>query len=203
MRFCRLLLIAGLLSTSLSTVWAEEGSEGKPLPPEKVQIIYENLLAPEGDAFRLPGTKDQALSQGAQSASVPETGDEKMTAQRVAGILKGRNITLQGKPGHWQFVHEEMQVFLLVDPESNRVRLVTPLARLDLLRQDPDFVEVDLLRKLLKANYLPTGDVRLCLNRHIVWAAFLHPLDTLTERDLVSALAQLVRVARETRRDES
>jgi hypothetical protein len=203
MRFCRLFLIAGVLSTSFSTVWAEEGSESKPLPPEKVQIIHENLLAPEGDAFRLPGTKDQALSQGAQSTSVPETSDEKMTAQGVAGILKGQNITLQGKPGHWQFVHEEMQIFLLVDSEGNRVRLVTPLARLDLLRQDPDFIEVNLLRKLLKANYLPTGDVRLCLNRHIVWAAFLHPLDTLTERDLLSALAQLVRVARETRRDES
>ena len=96
-----------------------------------------------------------------------------------------------------------MQVFLLVDSEGNRLRLVTPLARLGLLRQDPGFVEVELLRKLLTANYLSTGDVRLCLNRHIVWAAFFHPLDTLTERDLLSALAQLVRVARETRRDES
>jgi hypothetical protein len=98
--------------------------------------------------------------------------------------------------GRWQFLHEGMQIFLLIDSEHNRIRLVTPLTRLDLHRSNPDFNEVELLQKLLKANYLATGDVRLCLNNHVIWAAFLHPLDSLTERDLLSALGQMVEVAR-------
>jgi len=200
MGFCRLLLIAGVFSTLVSAARAEQGSENASLPPEKVSIIYENLLTPEGDASSPSAAIGEATTQEALStAASPEKSHECMTMQRVVEILQGKNAKLQGEDGHWQFVHDGMQIFLLVDADRNRIRLVTPLARLDALRQAPGFVEVDLLRKLLKANYLPTGDVRLCLNREIVWAAFLHSLDTLDERDLLSALEQLVRVARETR----
>lgn len=76
---------------------------------------------------------------------------------------------------------------------------MTPLARLDILRQKTDFNEINLLQMMMSANYLATGDVRLCTNRHIIWAVFLHPLDSLTKRDFVNALQQLAEIAKNTR----
>ncbi len=195
MRLCRLLLIAGVLLASPIAASAETGSDQKPLPPEKTHIIYNTLLAPEQDAATPSGAKEEPSAQ-------PPTADASaagMTPEKVADILGKRGITLQGEVGRWQFLYEGMQIFLLIDSEHNRIRLVTPLTRLDLLRSDPDFNEVELLQKLLKADYLATGDVRFCLNNHVVWVAFLHPLDSLTERDLLSALGQMVEVARRSR----
>lgn len=195
MRLCRLLLIASVLLMSPSAASGEKASDQKPLPPEKTRIIYETLLAPEDDAATPAGAKEEPSARPS-SADARGAG---MTPERVAEILGERDIALHGDVGHWQFLHEGMQIFLLIDSERNRIRLVTPLTRLDLHRSNPDFSEVELLQKLLKANYLATGDVRLCLNNHVVWAAFLHPLDSLTERDLLSALGQMVEVARRSR----
>jgi hypothetical protein len=161
--------------------------EADTLSPEKTQLIYDTLLPKEGDK---PGTSKRKDASG-----------QKMTVKKIAGILHEEGIDLQGKDGQWQFFHEGMQVFLLTDSNSNRVRIMTPLAKLDMLRQAPDFNEIELLQKMMRANYLATGDVRLCMNRHILWAAFLHPLDSLTERDLVGALGQLTETVKKTRND--
>ena len=186
-----LLTCALLLFSSLAT--AEEMSERDSLPPEKTTIIYETL-APTHQA-----NNGQSELKGEAPPQQPAASDAKMTAERTAEILRQHDIALQGQTGHWQFLYEDMQVFLLIDAEHNRLRLLTPLARLDVLREESDFREAELLRELLKANYSATGDARLCLNKNIIWAAFLHPSDTLTESDLLSALNQLVEVAKRAR----
>jgi hypothetical protein len=157
------------------------------LPPEKTQLIYDTLLPSQGDENAKSDIKD-----------APATAT---SVKMVAQILRGKGIDLLGKEGQWQFLYEGMQIFLLTNPDSNRIRMMTPLAKLDQLRQNPDFRETDLLQKMLRANYLATGDIRFCMNRHIIWAAFLHPLDSLTERDFVDALEQLTEIARKTRTD--
>jgi len=124
-----------------------------------------------------------------------------MTAEKMAQALRARGIEVRGELLRRQFVYADTQFFLLTEPGQNRMRLLSPLARLDTLRRDPDFNEVELLQELLKANYLATGDARFCVNRNIIWAAFLHPLDTLTERDLISALDQLADTARKVHAD--
>lgn len=194
MKSCRVLIFAGLFFVLfVSGAKAKEGSESKSLPPEKTQMIYDTLLPKEGGEAAGSETKDETAE--------PAPGAAGMTAERLAEVLREHDIDIQGKPLSLQFLHKGMQVFLLADPQHNRMRLLSPLARLDMLRRDPDFNEVELLQKMLKANYLATGDVRLCVNRHIIWAAFLHPLDSLTERDLMSALDQLAETARKTRGD--
>lgn len=192
MRFYWLVLIAGFLLLSLSVAEAEEASESGSLPPEKTRIIYETLL-PAG-----LGNRTSPEPQG-EVPPQPAVDGARMTGDTMAEILRQRNIALQGESGHWQFLHNGIQFFLLVDAEHNRMRLMAPLARLDAFRQDADFSEVDLLQRMLRANYLATGDVRLCLNKHVLWAAFLHPLDSLTKRDFLSALDQTATVAQQIR----
>jgi hypothetical protein len=70
---------------------------------------------------------------------------------------------------------------------------------MDLLRLSEDFVEVSLLQKLMKANYLATGYTRFSLNKEVLWLSYLHPLNTLTPRDFLAALDQLTSVAHKTR----
>jgi len=155
------------------------------LPPEKTQMIYDTLLPGQEDEHQKPEMEDAPAAT--------------MTGRRFVEILRGKDIDLQERAGQWQFFYEGMQVFLLVDSRSNRIRMLTPLAELEHLRQHPDFSEIELLQKMMRANYLATGDTRLCMNRHILWAAFLHPLDSLTERDFVDALRQLTETVRKTR----
>jgi hypothetical protein len=167
-----------------STLAAAQGDEADTLPPEKTQIIYDALLPNEGDR------SDRGGAPGPN-----------MTVKKIQEILSEVDIDLRGKDGQWQFFYEGMQMFLLTDSDNNRVRIMTPLAKLDQLRQTSDFSEIELLQKMMRANYLATGDVRLCMNRHILWAAFLHPLDTLTERDLVAVLGQLTQTVKKTRNE--
>ncbi len=190
MGFGRFLILTCFLILLPSAAQAEKRSESDSLPPEKTRIIYETLLTPEGSGEKTPVP--------VEAAPPPETRRAGMGADKIADILRGRGIELRGKPGSWQFLNGGRQTFLFTDGEHNRMRLMTPLARLDMLRRDAEFSEVELLQKMMKANYLATGDVRLCMNKHVLWAAFLHPLDSLTERDLLSALGQLSETARKT-----
>lgn len=190
MGFGRFLILTCFLILLPSAVQAEKRSESDSLPPEMTRIIYETLLTPEGSGEKTPVPVEAAPPPGTKRAG--------MTVEKIADILRGRGIELRGKPGSWQFLNEGRQTFLFTDGEHNRMRLMTPLARLDMLRRDAEFSEIELLQKMMKANYLATGDVRLCMNKHVLWAAFLHPLDSLTERDLLSALGQLSETARKT-----
>lgn len=186
MRYCRGVIVSAVFFMFLSGAQAAEKSENDTLPPEKTQIIYDTLLP----------SKKSKHEESKKGENIPRPD---MTVERVSEILREKNITLQGKSGRWQFSYEGMQVFLIADSKNNRVRVMTPLARLDMLRREPDFSEVELLQDMMRANYLATGDVRLCMNKHIVWAAFLRPLDSLAERDLAGALEQLAETARKTR----
>jgi hypothetical protein len=196
MKLSQWLMIAVVLSLlSAPMADAEDTTKSDSLSPEKTKIIYDTLL-PSGKAAKKSSKSKNGVSPQASSS---RTRHAAMTVERVLKILKERDITSQGKSGQWEFSYEGRQVFLLADSEHNRIRLVTPVVRLDLLRQNADFKEVELLQEMLASDYLATGDVRFCLNNHIIWVAFLHPLDSLNERDLLNALEQLVEVAQKTR----
>jgi hypothetical protein len=187
MNFFRGIVVSVAFVLSFSGAATPQEPDAESLPPEKTQLIYDTLLPKEMEEYGKSGEKDASKTE--------------MTVKKIVEILRSKDIDLQGKAGQWQFFHEGMQVFLLTSSEGNRMRMMTPLAKLDQLRQNPDFSEIELLQKMMRANYLATGDVRLCLNRHILWAAFLHPLDSLTERELVGALGQLTETVKKTRND--
>lgn len=195
MRCSRLLLAAVVFFLIVSPAMAQELPEGNPLPPEKTEVIYDTLLSPR-TMNGLPYGSQQIAPAKIARAKIGPLG---ITGENATDIFRKWGIMLEGKPEQWHFFYTGMQMFLVIDPKTDRLRLMTPLARLDELRRDPDFAEVMLLQKMLKANYLATGEARICLNRNILWTVFSHPLDTLTERDLLNAIEQVADVARKTR----
>lgn len=80
---------------------------------------------------------------------------------------------------------------VIANQEHNRMRVIAPAA-------DADQVTPEVLRRMMEANFTSALDVRYAMFQGVVWAAFLHPLDSLTERELRSALSQVVTLVKTT-----
>ena len=69
------------------------------------------------------------------------------------------------------------------------MRLISPIAKLDSLQSAH-------LEVLLVANFHTTLDARYALSEGVIYAAFLHPLSTLTRAQLESAIRQVSALSR-------
>lgn len=114
-----------------------------------------------------------------------------MDLSRFGTILKRAAPDAKWQEGSWDLVMEGTKVMVIADQEHNRMRVITPVA-------DADQVTPEVLRRMMEANFTTALDVRYAIFQGRVWAAFLHPLDSLTERELRSALNQVVTLVKTT-----
>lgn len=114
-----------------------------------------------------------------------------MDLSRLGRILKRATPDIKGQEGSWELVMEGMKVMVIADQEHNRMRVIVPVA-------DAGQVTPEVLRRMMEANFTSALDVRYAMFQGVVWAAFLHPLDSLTERELRSALNQVVTLVKTT-----
>lgn len=117
-----------------------------------------------------------------------ETG---MNLSRLGEILETAVSGVKGRDGFWEMEISSVKVLVIADQEHNRMRVIAPAA-------DADQVGPEVLRRMMEANFTSTLDARYAIFQGMVWAAFLHPLDTLTERELRSALNQVVTLIKTT-----
>lgn len=110
---------------------------------------------------------------------------------KLDGLLKTIIPSITGTPGRWEAVVEEVPVLVMSDDGHNRMRVLAPVARLEAL-------DGAILQRLLEANFSSALDARYALFRGMLWSVFLHPLDTLTEAELRSALRQVVTLVKTT-----
>ena len=80
---------------------------------------------------------------------------------------------------------------VLTDESHNRMRVIAPAAEVKQI--DPE-----VLMKMMEANFVAALDARYAVFKGIVWAAFIHPLDSLSERDLISGLKQVTALVKNT-----
>lgn len=104
-----------------------------------------------------------------------------MDLARLGRILKRAAPDVTGQEGSWELVMGGTKVIVIADQEHNRMRVIAPVA-------DAGQVTPEVLRQMMEANFTGALDVRYAMFQGVVWAAFLHPLDSLTERELRSAL---------------
>ncbi len=88
-----------------------------------------------------------------------------------------------------EFRYEGVAIACVSDATHDRMRLITPIAKLDSLREAP-------LEVLLTANFHTTLDARYAISEGVIYAAFLHPLSTLTRAELESAIRQVSALSR-------
>lgn len=115
-----------------------------------------------------------------------------MTNARLERILKTMEPSTKGGNGRWEMVRDRIPVLVLTDESHNRMRVIAAAAEVK-------EVDQQILMTMMEANFARALDVRYAIFQGIVWAAFIHPLDSLRERDFVSGLQQVVTLVKTTR----
>jgi len=133
-------------------------------------------LAPEAEEFALLPDDDagEPAEIAPEIAGVLEEMDAVITALDSKAMRTGNN---------WQFTLEERVMLVVTDPNAGRMRIITPIA---LIADLPEGA----MARLMQANFDTALDARYAIAQDLVWGAFLHPLDTLTQRDFAAGILQ-------------
>ena len=102
------------------------------------------------------------------ATATPEGMSQESLAQHIEDIAGRAAVS----PNVVEFEYDDIRIACVSDATHDRMRLISPIAKLDSLQ--PAHLEV-----LLVANFHTTLDARYALSEGVIYAAFLHPLSTL------------------------
>lgn len=107
-----------------------------------------------------------------------------MTQQRLHQLLgeQVKNVEVNGN--RVSFDYNQSEMLCISDENANRMRIISPIA----LVSD---VPVDALLIAMAANFHSALDARYAIGDGTVYAAYIHPLSSLTEEQLISAIQQV------------
>jgi hypothetical protein len=114
-----------------------------------------------------------------------------MTTDSISKILDSYLTEVEGQPGFWRGVRDEVQLFVFSDDAHDRMRIMAPIG--EVKEMQPELLEV-----LLQANYDRALDARYAMRGHEVWSVSVHPLATLAPDDFADFLDQVVRLVKNT-----
>lgn len=83
-----------------------------------------------------------------------------------------------------QFHVQDRQLILVGDENAGRMRIMTPVARVDAL-------DGTILHRLLQANFDAVLDSRYAIADDLVWSVFIHPLPPMDEAQFANAVGQV------------
>jgi len=113
---------------------------------------------------------------------------KKMTPEAMADLVKSFDPDARVQNNLIAFELQEREVLIVFDEDMDRMRALTPIAPAGLLNEE-------LLLRMAQANYDSVLDARYAVADDLVWSVFIHPLGSLQQEDLVSAIAQVVTAA--------
>jgi len=93
----------------------------------------------------------------------------------------------QGGQGQWTFQVEQTPLIVLADQQHNRMRIISPIA-------DARDLDESQLRKMMQANFDRALDARYAIWKDQVWAAFVHPMAELSEKEFHDAVGQVIQL---------
>ncbi len=114
-----------------------------------------------------------------------------MTSAAISKLIESYLSEIEGRPGFWRGLREEVPIYVFSDDQNDRMRLMAPIGELREL--DPSILQV-----LLQANYDRALDAKYALRGLEVWAVSVHPLATLAPDDFASFLEQVVKLVKNT-----
>jgi hypothetical protein len=114
-----------------------------------------------------------------------------MTTQAMGKLLDSYVTDLEGQPGFWRGVRNEVPVFVFSDDEHDRMRIMAPIGVVEEL-------DSDLLHVLLQANYDRALDARYAMRGNELWSVVVHPLATLATDDLPAMFDQVTTLVKNT-----
>lgn len=138
-------------------------------------------------SFVLCGCAGFAGAPSSQSGAIVSDGS--MTQARMELLFAENVDAIMGPPGAIQTRVDGISVYLISDPENDRMRIVAPIAMVA-------DVNPRVSNLLLRANFHSTLDARYAVSDGVIYAAFLHPISSLSPDLLESALAQVLSLAK-------
>lgn len=129
-----------------------------------------------------------ALLLWASGPALSQNGE--MTAERMGELVEavGDDVTKPAE-GQWRLRVEGVPAFIVTDVKANRMRILVGISKVDELPPN-------ILQRLMQANFDTALDARYAVARGYVWAAYLHPLKSLSDAEFLSGLGQTVNLAR-------
>ena len=113
---------------------------------------------------------------------------QEMTAKRLEEIIRQESDSVQVQNNVIQFRFNQAVLLCIFDENANRMRIITPITERQSLREE------DLLN-LLVANFHSALDVRYALSDEIIWSVYTHPLQQLSDAQVVDAIQQVYAAA--------
>jgi hypothetical protein len=114
-----------------------------------------------------------------------------MTTASIGRILDSYLGDMQGQPGFWRGLREEVPVYVFSDDSHDRMRVMAPVGELREL--GPEMLHI-----LLQANYDRALDARYAMRGMELWSVAVHPLATLAPDDFATLIDQVVRLVKNT-----
>lgn len=129
-----------------------------------------------------PADEEFSLDE-APAAPADITPEITAVLDQMDAVIKALDSKATRTGNSWQFTLEERVMLVVTDATAGRMRILTPIAAIAEL---PDGA----MQRLMQANFDTALDARYAVAQDLVWGAFLHPLDTLTQRDFAAGILQ-------------
>lgn len=111
-----------------------------------------------------------------------------MNNQRLGKIIKRLDTRATGQPGHWQLSIEGVKLLVITDEQANRMRIISPITSAQVLSSKRLF-------RLMQANFDSALDARYSIAKSVLWSTFIHPLNSLSGREFISGVGQVVNLS--------
>ena len=112
-----------------------------------------------------------------------------MSQRRMELIFLEQVDKVEGSSGMLHSVVDGVRIYLLSDPENDRMRMMSQIAPADRLRRR-------FLNVLLEANFDVTLDARYAISEGVVYGVYRHPISRLTRADIETAFTQVLALAK-------
>lgn len=112
------------------------------------------------------------------------TAQETMTQNRLHDLIVdiGTDVMISGNTV--QFTINDVRLICISDSAADRMRILSPIIELS-------EIDGEQLLLALAANYHTVLDARYALSEGVIYAAYIHPLSSLSEGELLSAISQV------------
>ncbi len=111
-----------------------------------------------------------------------------MNNKRLGKIIKRLDNRAIGQPGNWQLSIDGVKLLVITDEQANRMRIISPVTSALALSSKRLF-------RLMQANFDSALDARYSIAQGVLWSAFIHPLNSLTSREFISGVGQVVNLS--------
>lgn len=108
----------------------------------------------------------------------------RMTQHQLRDLVIAKGESVRAISNVVQFKYEEVDMILIVDPLSDRMRIIAPIMLYDSLTEDQKYA-------IAESNFQRALDARYATSNGILYSAFVHPLSNLDHELVTSAMSQV------------